>query len=47
MIDLSGVNLTSILDEVTSLVPQVLPVIIGFTALRKGLSFLKKALRGA
>lgn len=47
MIDLSGVDLTAVLDEITGLLPTVLPVIISFIAFRKGLSFLKKALKGA
>lgn len=46
-IDLTGVDLTDIMDEVKALVPVVLPVIIGFIALRKGLGFLKKSLKGA
>lgn len=47
MIDLTGVDLTAVLDEVVNLVPTVLPVIIGFIAFRKGLSFVKDALKGA
>ncbi len=47
MIDLTGIQLTAVLDEVVALVPVVLPVIIGFIAFRKGLSFVKGALRGA
>ena len=47
MIDLTGVDLTAVLDEVVSLIPTVLPVIIGFIAFRKGLAFVKGALRGA
>lgn len=47
MIDLTGVDLSAVLDEVASLVPTVLPVIIGFIAFRKGLSFVKNALKGA
>lgn len=47
MIDLTGVDLTAVLDEVVNLVPTVLPVIIGFIAFRKGLSFVKGALKGA
>ena len=37
----------AVLDEVVALVPVVLPAIIGFIALRKGLSFVKSALKGA
>jgi hypothetical protein len=47
MIDLTGVELTAVLDEVVALIPTVLPVIIGFIAFRKGLAFVKGALRGA
>ena len=47
MIDLTGVDLTAVLDEVVALVPTVLPAIIGFIALRKGISFIKQALKGA
>jgi len=47
MIDLTGVDLSAVLDEVVTLVPTVLPVIIGFIAFRKGLSFVKGALKGA
>jgi hypothetical protein len=47
MIDLTGVDLSAVLDEVVNLVPTVLPVIIGFIAFRKGLSFVKGALKGA
>ena len=47
MINLSGVDLTAVLDEVITLVPVVLPVIIGFIAFRKGFAFIKRALKGA
>ena len=47
MIDLTGIDLTAVLDEVVGLLPTVLPVIIGFIAFRKGLSFVKGALKGA
>ena len=47
MINLTGVDLMSVLDEVVALVPVVLPAIIGFIGLRKGLSFVKSALKGA
>ncbi|NMD38393.1 MAG: hypothetical protein GYA87_06930 [Christensenellaceae bacterium] len=47
MIDLTGIDLTAVLDEVTGLLPTVLPVIIGFIAFRKGISFVKRALKGA
>lgn len=47
MIDLTGIDLTAVLDEVVALIPVVLPVIIGFIAFRKGLAFIKRTLRGA
>ncbi|GAB6107489.1 hypothetical protein [Fusibacter bizertensis] len=47
MINLTGIDLTAVLDEVVALVPVVLPVIIGFIAFRKGLGFVKSALKGA
>ena len=47
MIDLTGIELTAVLDEVVGLLPTVLPVIIGFIAFRKGLAFVKRALKGA
>ncbi len=47
MIDLTDIELTAVLDEVVGLLPTVLPVIIGFIAFRKGISFVKRALKGA
>lgn len=47
MIDLTGVDLSAVLDEITGMLPTVLPVIISFIAFRKGFAFLKRALRGA
>lgn len=47
VIDLTGVDLMAVLDEVLALVPTVLPVVISFIAFRKGLAFIKRALRGA
>jgi len=46
-IDLTGVNLNGILDGVVAMIPQVMPVIVGFLAIRKGISFLMSSLRGA
>lgn len=39
--------LSGVLDEITGLLPVVIPVMIGFIALRKGISFLQGVLRGA
>lgn len=36
-----------VLEEITSLIPVVLPATIGFIAFRKGFKFLKGALRSA
>lgn len=47
MINLEGIELSAVLDEVIALVPIVLPVVIGFLAFRKGYSFVKKAIKGA
>lgn len=47
MINLEGIELTAVLDEVVALVPVVLPVVIGFLAFRKGYAFVKRAIKGA
>lgn len=47
MIDLTGVDMGAVLDEVTGMLPTILPVIIGFIAFRKGIAFLKGQLKGA
>lgn len=47
MIDLTGINLTAVLDEIVALVPVLLPVVIGFIAFRKGFAFIKSVLKGA
>lgn len=47
MIDLTGIDLTIVLDEIIALVPTVLPVTIGFIAFRKGYSFVVNALKRA
>lgn len=39
--------LGGVLDEVVALVPIVLPTIIGFIGIRKGISFVKSALQSA
>lgn len=45
MIDLTGIELTAVLDEVVGLIPTVLPVVISFIAFRKGFAFIKRAER--
>ena len=44
---LTGVDLSQILSQVIALLPIVLPVTIGFIAVRKGISFLIGSLRRA
>ena len=39
--------LSGVLDEVIGLLPVVIPVMIGFIALRKGISFLQGILHSA
>ena len=36
-----------VLDQVVGLLPVVMPVMIGFIALRKGISFIQNILRNA
>lgn len=44
---LEGVDLTTVLSEVTDILPIVIPVMIGFIAIRKGLGFLQGVLHSA
>lgn len=48
---LSGIVTTQmmsgVLDEILSLLPVVIPVMIGFIGLRKGISFLQSVLHSA
>lgn len=39
--------LTGVLDEVIGLLPVIIPVMIGFIALRKGISFIQGILHSA
>lgn len=39
--------LGGVLDEIVALLPVVLPVMIGFIGLRKGISFVQSVLHGA
>ncbi len=39
--------LGGVLDEITGLLPIVLPVMIGFIALRKGIAFVQNILHSA
>ena len=47
MINLEGIELTAVLDEIVALIPVVLPVVISFIAFRKGFAFIKRSLKGA
>lgn len=44
---ISGTDLSGILNEIISLLPVVLPVVVGFIGVRKGISFLIGSLRRA
>lgn len=39
--------LNGVLDEIVGLLPVILPTMIGFIALRKGIGFVQSVLRGA
>ena len=39
--------LGGVLDEITGLLPIVIPVMIGFIAVRKGIAFLQSVLHSA
>ncbi len=39
--------LTGVLDEVVGLLPVIIPVMIGFIGLRKGISFIQGILHSA
>lgn len=39
--------LQGVLNEITSLLPVIIPALISFIAIRKGISFLIGTLRGA
>lgn len=43
----TGDMLGGVLDEIVGLLPVVLPVMIGFVALRKGISFVLNMLHSA
>lgn len=44
---ITGVDLSVMLEEVVNLLPALLPTIVGFLAVRKGISFLIGMLRRA
>lgn len=39
--------LSGVLDEIVGLLPVVIPVMVSFIALRKGISFIQSVLHGA
>lgn len=43
----TGTMLSGVLGEITGLLPIIIPVIISFIAIRKGISFLIGTLQGA
>ena len=43
----TGEMLSGVLTEITSLLPIVIPVMIGFIAIRKGIGFLSSILHSA
>lgn len=43
----NGIDLSPVLQGVYDLLPVVIPVCIGFIALRKGISFLFSSIQGA
>lgn len=43
----AAISLSGVLSEITGLLPVVLPVIIGFIAIRKGIGFIQSVLHGA
>ena len=40
-------TLSPVMDGIKELLPVVLPVVVGFLALRKGVSFVLSSIRGA
>lgn len=44
---ITAVTFEPVLDGVVELLPIVLPAVIGFIALRKGIAFMLGAIRGA
>lgn len=43
----TGEMLAGVLDEITGLLPVVIPVMIGFIAVRKGIAFVQSILHSA
>ena len=43
----NAVSLGGVLSEITGLLPVVIPVMVSFIALRKGIAFIQSVLHGA
>lgn len=43
----SAISLAGVLNEIKTLIPVILPTVVGFMAFRKGWSFLRGAVKGA
>ena len=43
----NAISLSGVLNEVIGLLPVVIPVVVTFTGLRKGISFLQSVLHSA
>ena len=43
----NAISLAGVLGEVTGLLPVVIPVMVGFIALRKGIAFIQSTLHSA
>ena len=43
----TGTMLNGVLEEVIGLLPVVIPVMVGFIALRKGIAFIQSVLHSA
>jgi hypothetical protein len=47
LIDVSGVDFTIVFSEILGLIPLMLPVMLGFLAVRKGIQFIRGMMKGA
>lgn len=43
----TAISLSGVLSEIIGLLPVVIPVMVSFIALRKGISFIQSVLHGA
>lgn len=42
-----AISLSGVLSEITAMLPVVIPVMVSFIALRKGIAFIQSVLHGA